>query len=96
VANDEERIDENIAGDRDVNSGCVVQLESRLVENALERVHRIYRQTDCKNGQYLHRNILKHIEILKCIFNAIYIERIMIERIDRIWQVKKCRKYVTL
>jgi len=52
VADDEERIDENIAGDSDVDRGRVVQLESLPVENFLERVHRIHRQTDCKNGQY--------------------------------------------
>lgn len=64
VADDEERIDENIAGDRDVDSSCIVQLESRSVEKALERVHRIDCQTDCKNGQYLRQNI-KCVVILK-------------------------------
>lgn len=54
VTEDEERIDEDIAGDRNVNSGGVVQLEPRPVENLLERVHRIDRQTDRKSGQYLH------------------------------------------
>lgn len=54
VADDEDRIDENIAGDRNVNSGGIVQLESRPVEDSLERVHRIDRQTDRKNGQNLH------------------------------------------
>jgi len=55
VAEDEERIDEDIAGDRNVNSGGVIQLESWPVEDFLERVHRIDRQTDRENGHYLHR-----------------------------------------
>lgn len=56
VADDEERIDENISGDRDVDGGRVVQLESRPVEDALERVHRVHRQADRENSQYL-RNV---------------------------------------
>lgn len=54
MADDEEPIDEDIAGDCNVNSGGIVELESRPVEDLLERVHRIDRQTDRKNGQYLH------------------------------------------
>lgn len=65
VADDEERIDENIAGDRDVDGSCIVQLESRSVENALERVHRIDRQTDCNNGQYLHHQCKMRCRIKK-------------------------------
>lgn len=53
VANDEERVDQNIAGDRYVNSGGIVQLETRLVENPLERIQRIDRQTNRENGHYL-------------------------------------------
>lgn len=55
MADDEERVDKNIAGDRNVNSGGVVQFESRPVEDSLERVHRIDSQTDRKNGHNLHR-----------------------------------------
>lgn len=54
MADDEEPIDEDIAGDRNVNSGGIVELESRSVEDSLERVHRIDRQTDRKNGHNLH------------------------------------------
>jgi len=53
VAQNEQRVDENVTGDRDVDRSGVVQLESRFVENSLERIHRIDRQTDREDRHYL-------------------------------------------
>jgi len=53
VAQNEQRVDENVTGDRDVDRSGVVQLESRFVEDSLERIHRIDRQTDREDRHYL-------------------------------------------